>query len=158
MPMNPNISEEKVKPFRLVKYFTFTSIIVIFLGGRMVVSGAEAIVAQFGLTEAFVGLTILAIGTSLPELITAGVAIRREKSDIAVGNVLGSNLFNILAILGLTALTRPMQVDAVITFDAIFVLISSMILIGITLLPKEHTLSRKKGIFLAHIRRRKRNL
>jgi cation:H+ antiporter len=79
-------------------------LVVLVLGAQLVVSGASAVARSFGVPELVVGLTIVAIGTSLPELVTSAVAAFRGERDLAIGNVMGSNLFNILGILGLTAL------------------------------------------------------
>jgi cation:H+ antiporter len=79
------------------------------LGARLLVSGAVAIAEGFGLAPAVIGLTIVAVGTSLPELATSVVGALRGEGDIAVGNVVGSNIFNILGILGATALVRPLD-------------------------------------------------
>ncbi|QYJ93473.1 calcium/sodium antiporter [Shewanella spartinae] len=76
-------------------------------GGILFVDGAVALARQLGMSELLIGLTIIAIGTSMPELITSLVAARRGESDIAIGNLVGSNLFNILGILGITALIHP---------------------------------------------------
>jgi cation:H+ antiporter len=79
-------------------------LIVLVIGAQLVVSGASAVARSFGVPELVVGLTIIAIGTSLPELVTSAVAAFRGERDLAIGNVMGSNLFNILGILGLTAI------------------------------------------------------
>jgi cation:H+ antiporter len=80
------------------------------VGARMLVAGAIDAAAALGVSEAVIGLTIVAIGTSLPELVTSVVAARRGAADVALGNVLGSNLFNLLGILGATALAHPIAV------------------------------------------------
>ena len=82
------------------------------ISARLLIDSATEIARAFGISEAVIGLTIVAIGTSLPELATSVVAAMRRQADIAVGNVVGSNIFNILAILGLTALIAPIPVDA----------------------------------------------
>ncbi|MCK8484676.1 calcium/sodium antiporter [Aliiroseovarius sp. S2029] len=80
---------------------------VLLLGARFLVDGAASIARGFGVSEAFIGLTIVAIGTSLPELTTSVIAAMRRQSDIAIGNVIGSNIFNLLGILGVTAMITP---------------------------------------------------
>jgi cation:H+ antiporter len=88
------------------------------LGARFLVDGAVNIARGYGVSEAFIGLTIVAIGTSLPELATSLIAAFRRQSDIAIGNIVGSNIFNILGILGATALISPIPVAArFLTFD-----------------------------------------
>jgi len=86
-------------------------LVVLMVGARLLVWSASEIARTYGVSEAVIGLTVVAIGTSLPELATAVVAAWRRQPEIALGNVLGSNLFNILAILGITALVLPIPVD-----------------------------------------------
>ncbi|QKV20586.1 calcium/sodium antiporter [Oricola thermophila] len=83
---------------------------VLFLGAEAMIRGAAGMARAFGITEAVIGLTIVAVGTSLPELATSLVAAFRRQSDIAIGNVVGSNIFNILGILGITAVVTPVGV------------------------------------------------
>ncbi len=80
-------------------------------GAQLLVGGATSVARGFGVPEFVIGLTLVAIGTSLPELAATGIAAFKRESDIALGNVVGSNIFNVLFILGVTALVRPMQVD-----------------------------------------------
>ncbi|HSQ22371.1 MAG TPA: sodium:calcium antiporter, partial [Coriobacteriia bacterium] len=79
-------------------------------GSQLLVSGATGIARTFGVPEAIIGLTLVAVGTSLPELATSIMAALRGHSDVAVGNVLGSNIFNALGIIGITALVHPISV------------------------------------------------
>ena len=97
----------------------------IVIGGDFSVEGAKEIARAFGLSEALIGLTIVAFGTSLPELVTSIVAARKGESDIAVGNVIGSNIFNIFFILGISAVISPMNVTETYLYD-IAVLIAVM--------------------------------
>jgi cation:H+ antiporter len=99
-------------------------------GGKLVVDNAIEIANQFGLSEKFIGLTILAAGTSLPELATSAVAAYRKNTDIAIGNVVGSNIFNIFFILGVTGLVNPMPYSAAMNMD-IYVLCASTVLLMI---------------------------
>ena len=89
----------------------------IIIGGDLSVDGAKEIARAFGLSEALIGLTIVAFGTSLPELVTSIIAAKKGESDIAVGNVIGSNIFNILLILGLSATILPMNVSSTYLYD-----------------------------------------
>ena len=89
-------------------------LIFMVLASRMVVSGAIGIATAFGVSELVIGLTIVAVGTSLPELATSIVSVRRGQPDIAIGNVLGSNIFNLLPVLAAAALAAPFAVDAMV--------------------------------------------
>lgn len=102
-------------------------IVGIMLGGDIAVDAASAIAMDWGMSEAMVGLTIIAIGTSLPELMTSVVAARKGESDIALGNVIGSNIFNIFFILGISAVITPVSVSAVVAFDALLLAVISVI-------------------------------
>lgn len=107
--------------------YTVGGAIVIIIGGKMSVSGATDIAHQLGISEAIIGLTIVALGTSLPELVTSVVAARKGNSDIALGNIVGSNIFNVLFILGITAAIKPFDV----TTDS---LIDQIILLGVSVI------------------------
>ena len=99
-------------------------------GADLFVDGAVTIAHTFEVSETVIGLTLVAVGTSLPELFTTGIAALRGQSDIALGNVLGSNLFNVLGILGATALVAPLPVPADITgFDVAALLASAVLLV-----------------------------
>ena len=95
------------------------------LGARLLVGGATDLARLWGVSEAVIGLTIVAIGTSLPELVTSVVAAFRREGDIAFGNVLGSNIYNVLGILGVTALVRPIPVPPSIAAFDIWVMLAA---------------------------------
>ena len=99
----------------------------IVFGGDLSVEGAKEIARAFGLSEALIGLTIVAIGTSLPELVTSIVAAKKGESDIALGNVVGSNLFNIFFILGCSATILPMHVSGTYIYDIGLLIIVSVL-------------------------------
>jgi cation:H+ antiporter len=102
---------------------------VLVVGGRMLVSGAVVIAERLGMSEAMIGLTVVALGTSLPELATSLVAAVRGEGDIAVGNVVGSNLFNILAVLGIAGLVHPIaQVDIGLVDLAVMTVLAILLL------------------------------
>lgn len=90
---------------------TLGGLVVLVIGARLLVDSATDIARTFGISEAVIGLTIVAVGTSLPELATSVVAALRNQTEIAVGNVIGSNIFNIFSILGITALITPIPAD-----------------------------------------------
>ena len=123
---------------------------VIISAGLLVESG-RGIARIFGVPEMMIGLTMVAVGTSLPELATNVVAALKKKLDLAIGNVIGSNIFNILLVLGTTAVIRPVNI-----LDYSLILIDMPIMIGITLvfimlMKSGHDISRKNGIILVAI-------
>ena len=87
------------------------------IGGRLVINNAVKLATSLGVSEKIIGLTIVAIGTSLPELATSVIAALRKNNDIAVGNIIGSNIFNIFFILGVSALVRPVGYHTSFNFD-----------------------------------------
>lgn len=103
-------------------------------GARFLVDGAVSVARDFDVSEAFIGLTIVAVGTSLPELATSLTAALRRQSDIAIGNIVGSNIFNVLGILGVTALIAPIPVASrFLTFDLPIMIAVSFVLTGLLL-------------------------
>lgn len=103
--------ELKVMPWWKSLLFTLGGAVMVVIGGSFSVDGATEIAHQLGISEAIIGLTVVAIGTSLPELVTSVVAAKKGNSDIALGNIVGSNIFNVLLILGATAIIKPVSVD-----------------------------------------------
>lgn len=97
-------------PWSRIAILIAASLLALFAGAELLVRGATKLATDFGVSEAVIGLTVVAVGTSLPELATAVVAASRRQSDVTVGNVVGSNIFNILFILGVTALVLPVPV------------------------------------------------
>ena len=115
-------------------------------GGWMIVHGAVAIARQLDINEAIIGLTVVAVGTSLPELATSAVAARKGNADIAVGNVVGSNIFNILFILGISAVVRPLPFRAQGNFDIGTTLAATLLLFFFMFTGRRHVLDRWEGI------------
>jgi cation:H+ antiporter len=118
----------------------------LYFGGQWTVDGAVAIAQAFGLSEFLISATIIAIGTSLPELITAITAVLKKNVDLAVGNVVGSNIFNILWILGLTATIRPLVFPAQINMDLLMLLLATFLLFVFMFVGKRHKLERWQGV------------
>lgn len=116
------------------------------LGGQWIVNGATKIAASLGLSDALIGLTVVAIGTSLPELATSAVAAYKKNVDIAVGNVVGSNIFNIFWILGLSSVIQPLPFSPGLNFDLVVTCLASMMLFVWMFLGKKHTLERWQGV------------
>ena len=122
--------------------------LLLLIGGlQILVTGAVGIVQDFGLSEAVIGLTLVAVGTSLPEFSISVIAALRRHADVAVGNVFGSNIFNILAILGVSSLLQPLPAPArILNFDH-WVMSGSALLLLIILFTGNR-LNRRKGVIL----------
>lgn len=116
------------------------------LGGKFIVDNAIILAKLAGMSEALIGLTIVAIGTSLPELATTIVAVRKGHTDLAIGNAVGSNIFNVFWILGVTAIIRPLPFDVHANIDVIFTTFASLLLFVFIYVGKKHTLNRSHGI------------
>ena len=117
------------------------------LGARFLVEGAVGIATAAGVPEVVIGLTIVAVGTSLPELVTSVTAARRGHAEVAFGNVLGSNIFNILGILGITALVRPMAVPPQVMAVDIWVMAATTAVL-IVAAATGQGVSRREGLAL----------
>lgn len=137
-------TEEEVEALPMMKSLIFIALGLagIIWGGDLSVEGAKEIARFFGLSEAIIGLTIVAVGTSLPELVTSIIAAKKGESDIAVGNVIGSNIFNIFLILGVSSAILPMNVSGTYLYD-IGMLVEVMVL---TYLPIAKTKKVTRGM------------
>ena len=113
-------------------------------GGDLVVESASAIALIFGWSQAFIGLTIVAIGTSLPELVTSVVAAKKGETDLAVGNVIGSNIFNVLLILGVSSVISPIRLEVTAVYDTVILIVAS-IFVYVTALTKRE-IKRGEGV------------
>lgn len=128
----------------------------LFLGGEWAVQGAVALARGWGVDDALIGLTILAVGTSLPELMASAMAAYRKEADIAVGNVVGSNIFNILWILGVTASIKELPFAAISNIDIIMVIAATMLIILAVVSSRTAIISRTwggifVGVYIAYI-------
>ena len=118
------------------------------LGGELVVRSATKIAQQAGISESVIGLTIVALGTSLPELATSVMAAFKHNSDIAIGNVVGSNIFNVFFILGTSALIRPLPAYQGVETDASLVALSAAVVGLLLVFSKKRTINRWGGALL----------
>ena len=117
-------TEEKQQNPWMSALFIVLGLVGLVIGSNLFVDHASSLALALGISEGVVGLTVVAGGTSLPELATSVVAARKGQSAIAIGNVIGSNVFNILLILGLTATISPLQIEGITTIDMAVMLIS----------------------------------
>jgi cation:H+ antiporter len=126
----PQIEAPKLSMPVALLYF-IGGLLITLLGARFLVQGAIGLAEDMGVSQTVIGLTIVAVGTSLPELVTSVLAARRGHSDVALGNIVGSNIFNILGILGATALVKPIPIPSqIVAYDNWVMLGASLLLIG----------------------------
>ena len=118
------------------------------IGGEWIVGGAMAFVGYFGLSEAFVGLTIVALGTSLPELAASVTAARKGNSDMAVGNVVGSNIFNLLWVLGLSSIFGTIGYNSALNIDLLILAGVTILLLFLIYIGKKNVLGKWEGAAL----------
>jgi cation:H+ antiporter len=117
-------------------------------GGKWIVDGAIKIAEGFNVSQSLIGLTVVAIGTSLPELATSAVAAYKKQSDIAIGNVVGSNILNIFWILGFSSVINPLPFSKDSAIDIIMTIVASLILFLIMFIGKKHTVERWQGVIM----------
>ena len=137
--------EEKPMPVWKALIFIVLGAAAIVLGGNLVVNNAKDIAKFFGMSETLIGLTIVALGTSLPELVTSIVASRKGENGMAVGNVVGSNIFNLMLILGVSATINPITVNYAAVVDLAILLFVSVVTLVFSLTKK---ISRAEGAIM----------
>ena len=140
-----NLETDIPKSFLLV----VVGAIAVSFGAKWIIDGALQITQFLNVSQALVGVTVVAIGTSIPELVTSLVAVRRGQIDIAVGNVVGSNLFNLMWVLGLSAFITDLPFNGELMADTVFMVgVSSVLLLMLVLGKTKHQLSRFEGTIL----------
>jgi len=141
-----------VKTLSMFKSILFLVLGLAFLvvGGRVVVNSAVDLARDLHISEKIIALTIVACGTSLPELVTSVTAIVKKSDDIAIGNIIGSNIFNIFLILGTSSLVRPMEYSPIFNMDIYFLIFGTLLLLLFMFIGSKRKLDRWQGaIFLA---------
>lgn len=128
-------------------FFSLVGLGAIIFGGDLVVKSSMEIAYMFGMSETLVGLTIVAIGTSLPELVTSITAALKKQSEIAIGNIVGSNIFNILFVLGASSVISPLAVSGELFIDVILMIIFTILLLIFS--RTRFTVGKSEGIILA---------
>lgn len=148
-----DVEEIEIKPYSLKKSILFVVIglVGLIVGGRMLVMGAVNMAQMFGISERIIALTIVSIGTSLPELATSVVAARKKNTDIAIGNVVGSNIFNTFLILGTSATISPIPVNNTSLIDLVVNIIAAFLLFIFIFTGKGRKINRWEGILLLAI-------
>lgn len=143
-----NSSVDRNAPIGKMSLFIGLGLIGLIGGGKLVVDNAVAIAEAFGMSEKLIGLTIIAAGTSLPELATSAVAAFKKNSDIAVGNIVGSNIFNILLILGASSMIAPAEYTLALNLDVALLLVATILLFLTMFTGKIHKLDRWEAILM----------
>jgi cation:H+ antiporter len=126
--------------------YILSGLALLTVGGKLGVDNAVKIALELGLSQAFIGLTIVAIGTSLPELATSAIAAFKKKTDIAIGNVVGSNIFNVFWVLGLSAFITPLPFNTKLNTDTLMVILASLMLFIAMFIGKKNHLQKTDGI------------
>ncbi len=146
-------SEKTAEKTEVKQYKTVTAVFFIIIGlaglivgGQLIVSSATSIAQQIGLSERVIGLTIVSIGTSLPELATSIVAVKKKNVDIAIGNVVGSNIFNVFFVLGVSAFINPVSIAQNAFLDIVLNIVAGFILFVFVFTGKYRQIDRWEGI------------
>jgi len=133
------------------------SLIVLFFGGLFLyygsewfIDGAIMLADSFGISERIIGITVVSVGTSIPELVTSLVAVLNKEKSISLGNLLGSNIFNVFAVLGITSLVTPLSVldKSIINYDIYVMLFFAAMILPLIFFPKKLVLGRKEGLII----------
>lgn len=144
--------DDTISPTGLYRYTTVCIIAIIvglaglIYGGNLFVDSASAIAREWGVSEAIIGLTIVAGGTSLPELVSSIIAVLKRKGQMALGNIVGSNIFNILLILGTASTICPLTMGSITFVDWGVMLLATIVLLAATYTFEKHTLDRKDAL------------
>ncbi|MBD3724353.1 MAG: calcium/sodium antiporter [Flavobacteriaceae bacterium] len=142
--------EEKNMSYLKIFLLLFVGGFSLWLGSELLVNGAVNLAKNLGVSERVIAITVVSIGTSIPELASSVIAALKNENDISIGNIIGSNIFNILSVLGFTAIIKPIEnVDyQILHFDIYWLLGFAFILLPMVFLPKRNNLAFKEGILL----------
>lgn len=141
--------EEDDKNITIVIFMVLIGIVCLGIGGKMVIESAIAIADSLGISKKIISLTVISIGTSLPELVASVVAAKKNQCDMAIGNVVGSNIFNIFLIMGISGLINPIEYDFKFNYDLLILIYASIILILSGLFFKNFQIRRSNSIIMA---------
>ena len=145
LALHSDVEIHSISPVKSL-VFILAGIAGLFIGGEWTVEGAIEIARFFNLDEKFIGLTVIAIGTSLPELVTSAVAAYKKDTEIALGNIIGSNIFNILWILGLSAVINPLYFTPNFNSDLIVVMFATCLIFILLPFSKNGSMERSHGV------------
>ena len=141
--------EEPLPVFKIVLFFVLGGL-GLWGGSDLLINGATSMALEFGVSERIIGVTVVSIGTSVPELAASIIAVLKKEKAISLGNLIGSNVFNILAVLGITSIITPVQVTDVglLTSDIFWMLGISFVILPLVFIPKGYRLDWKDGVLL----------
>lgn len=142
-----DVEEVKTRSLPVSIIFIVIGLAGVIYGGDFVVNSATAIATTFGMSNTLIGLTIVAIGTSLPELVTSIVAAKKGEADLALGNVIGSNIFNLLLVLGISSTVHTIKVEFDSIIDTSLLLIVNVVVLAIVL-KKKSSIGKGVGVFM----------
>ncbi len=147
---NEKSSTDEIKDLSYLKSFLYIllGLVGLILGGKWIVDGAVKIATIFNISQSLIGLTVVAIGTSLPELATSAIAAYKKQPDIAIGNVVGSNIFNIFWILGFSSIIKPLPFSPSSDIDIIMTIFTSLLLFIIMFIGKKHVIQKWQGVLM----------
>jgi len=141
--------EIRTRSVRASVLLSLTGLAALLIGGKLAVDSAVSLARTFGISEHIIAVTVIALGTSLPELFTSAVAAFKRRIDLAIGNIVGSCIFNALLVLGFTGLIRPMQYSYTLNLDMLFLLLASGLLFLAMFTGRRRVLDRwESGVFL----------
>lgn len=147
--------DDEELPIHLIVIYHLIGGVGLWVGSELLIKGAVNLALEFGVTERVIGVTIISIGTSVPELAASVIAIIKKEKAISLGNLIGSNIFNIASVLGLTAMIMPINVidKGLLSNDIIWMIAISTLLLPLIFIPKKLEISRFKGLvlFLAYL-------
>lgn len=132
-------------------FLIIVGLVALVVGGKWIVDGAVTIAGFFGIRESIIGLTVVAVGTSLPELATSAIAAYRKHTDIAIGNVVGSNIFNVFWILGISSIINPLPLQQGSNYDILVMAIASVLLFAFLFIGKKHIIEKWQGVLFLGI-------
>jgi cation:H+ antiporter len=140
------LAEPKFKNLYMVTGSLVIGVIALYIGGKMAVDSVIIIASNLGISQYFISATVLAIGTSLPELFVSVRAALKKELDLAVGNIIGSNIFNTVFILGIAAIIRPIEIPDTLIIDVIIMMVATLMLFLFMFIGKKNMLKRWQGV------------
>ncbi len=141
--------DDTMKMYQII-WFLVIGAIALYGGSELLIKGAVNVAQTFGVSDRIIAVTVVAVGTSIPEFSASLIAAIKKESSISIGNILGSNIFNILSVLGLTAIIHPIKLvdNKLLTFDMLWMIGFALVLLPLVLMPKRGFLDSRAGIIL----------